>query len=208
MRVLIACEYSGITRDAFTRFGWDAWSCDLLPTESPGNHVQGDVTPLLTQGWDLLIGHPPCTYLSNAGSEHFRDKRIDGYAQAEVSGQARWLAMHEGCAFFNLLWTAPVPRIAIENPIPMPEARVLVGNYSQVIHPWQFGHNLKKPTCLWLKNLPLLEPTFIRKDRNAFIDKIGGADRKKRRAKSFTGIADAMAAQWTLAFLDSPSLVQ
>jgi len=146
--------------------------------------------------------------LSNAGGEHFRDKYLDDRAQAEVTGQARWIAMHEAAKFFNLLWEAPVKHIALENPIPTPAARVLIGDYTQVIHPWQFGHKLKKPTCLWLRNLPPLEPTMIVKNPVAFVDKIGGKDRKKHRAKSFTGVADAMAAQWTIHYLDSRSPVQ
>lgn len=203
MKILIACEYSGITRDAFKRFGWDAWSCDLEPTDLPGQHYQCDVREVLDKGWDMMIAHPPCTYLTNSGNNHFNDFNNDGRALAAVSGQDRYREMIEAVQFFKLFQEAPIKHKCIENPIPFPAARHLIGDYSQVVHPWQFGHPWKKPTCYWLTNLPHLQPTMIVKQRKAWVDQIGGKDRQKKRAKTFSEIADAMAAQWTLAYLEA-----
>jgi len=198
MRVLVACEFSGIVRDAFANLGHDAWSCDLLPTEREGQHIQGDVLVVLGNGWDLMIAHPPCTYLTNAGVRHLHEHVTSRNGiRAKVHGQARWEAMQESAGFFNRLKRAPINRIVIENPIPHKYARELIGRYSQIIQPWQFGHNETKATCLWLKNLPPLEPTNIVKGRDHRIHKMpSGPDQSKNRSRTFQGIADAMSKQW------------
>jgi site-specific DNA-cytosine methylase len=180
MRVLVACEYSGIVREAFTRQGHDAWSCDLLPTEIPGNHIQGDVLPLLDDGWDMMIAHPPCTHLAVSGARWFKDKRHE---------------QQEALAFVQALLDAPIPRIALENPVSVISSRIRKPD--QIIQPWQFGHGETKATCLWLKNLPTLAPTNIVEGRANRIHRMPpGPDRWKERSRTFTGIADAMAAQW------------
>lgn len=187
-RVLIACEYSGEVREAFSKLGWDAWSCDILPTEKPGNHYQGDVLDIINERWDLLIGHPPCTYLSNSGVKHLH---ID---------PKRWLKLFEAADFFKQLYEAPVKHIAIENPIMHKYGKRLIGcgQQSQVIQPWQYGHGETKATCLWLKGLPNLEPTKIVEGREQRIWKMPpGPNRQKERSKTYTGIAQAMAKQWT-----------
>jgi len=152
MRVLIACEFYGIVRDAFLKKGHDAWSCDVLPTEREGPHIQGDVESVLKNNWDLMIAHPPCTYLTNAGVRHLHDhvKSVTG-KQCEVSGSRRWVALFESARFFNTLKNADIPMIAVENPIPHKYAKDLIGNYDQLIQPWMFGHGETKATCLWLK---------------------------------------------------------
>jgi hypothetical protein len=203
MKILIACEYSGTSRDAFAQYGWDAWSCDLLPSDTPGNHYQGSVLDILYEDWDALLAHPPCTYLTNSGNNHFNAHNNDGRALAAVSGQDRYRAMIEAAYFFNLFRDVNIKHKCIENPIPLPDARALIGDYTQVIHPWQFGHPWKKPTALWLTNLPLLTPTCILKTRKAWVDQIGGKNRQHKRSKSFEGISLAMAQQWTLHYLDS-----
>lgn len=146
LRVLVACEYSGAVRDAFIDRGHDAVSCDLLPTDQPGPHIVGDVLPHLGDGWDMLIAFPPCTHLCVSGARHFAAKRADG-RQAE------------GIAFFIALANAPIPRVAIENPVGIMSS--LYRKPDQVIQPWQFGHGETKATCLWLRGLPLLTPTDI-----------------------------------------------
>lgn len=180
MRVLIACEFSGIVRDAFRARGHECLSCDLLPAEdSQDYHLQGDVLNYLGQ-WDLMIAFPPCTHLAVSGARWFKDKRKE---QAEA------------IAFFMALVDAPIPRIAIENPI-----GIMSTHYrkpDQIIQPWQFGHGETKATCLWLKGLPPLTPTDIvsgRKPRVHFASP--GPDRWKERSRTLQGIADAMAAQW------------
>ncbi len=182
MKILIACEYSGAVRDAFIRLGHDAMSCDLLPTDAPGPHYQGDVRDVLDYPWDLMIAHPPCTDLSVSGARHFAAKRMDGRQQASAS-------------FFMMLAKADVPRIAIENPV-----RIMSSLYrkpDQVIQPWQFGHGETKATCLWLKNLPPLAPTDIVEGREQRIHKLPPSpDRWKIRSTTFAGIAEAMATQW------------
>jgi hypothetical protein len=183
MRVLIACEYSATVRDAFLRAGHDAWSCDLLPTEgSPERHVQGDVLKELDVGWDLLIAHPPCTHLAVSGARWFPAKRADGSQQKAVD-------------FFLALANAPIPRIAVENPVCIMSR--LYRKPDQIIQPWQFGHGELKATCLWLKGLPKLTPTAIVPGREARVHKMPpGPDRWKERSRTFPGIAEAMASQW------------
>jgi hypothetical protein len=191
MRVLIACEMSGRVRDAFAALGHDAWSCDILPTESPGNHYQGDVLDHLNEGWDLMVAHPPCTYLSNAGARHLYPK-----------GQLNPTRLEKGLLakqFFMALLNAPIEKICVENPIP---SKVFgLPHYGQTIQPWEFGHPFSKKTCLWLKNLPPLMPTNLvatsesTKIPGNWFNK-GGKDRQVNRSKTFEGIALAMAAQW------------
>jgi len=182
MRVLVACEYSGIVRDAFIRRGHEAMSCDLLATDVAGPHYQGDVRDVLDYPWDLMIAHPPCTDLSVSGARHFESKRWVGRQQASAS-------------FFMMLAKADIERIAIENPVCVMSS--LWRKPDQVIQPWQFGHGETKATCLWLKNLPLLTPTDIVDGREARIHKMPpSADRWKLRSTTYQGIADAMAEQW------------
>jgi hypothetical protein len=182
MKVLIACEYSGTVRDAFIARGHDAMSCDLLPTDTPGLHYQGNVFDIINKGWDLMIAHPPCTHLSVSGARHFEAKRKDGRQQAAVD-------------FFMALANADIPRMAIENPICI--MSTVWRKPDQIIHPWQFGHGETKATCLWLKGLPLLTPTDIVEGREARIHRMPpSAERWKLRSKTYQGIADAMAAQW------------
>lgn len=180
MRVLVACEFSGTVRGAFLRRGHDAMSCDLLPTDSPGPHYQGDVFDIIGDDWDLMVAHPPCTHLAVSGARWFKDKQQE---QAEA------------LEFVRFLLTAPVPRIALENPVSIISSRIRKPD--QIIQPWQFGHGETKATCLWLKNLPKLEPTDIVDGREARVHKMPpGPDRWKLRSKTFTGIAEAMASQW------------
>jgi len=180
VRVLVACEYSGTVRDAFAARGHDAWSCDLLPTERLGNHIHGDVLQHLHRNWDLMIAHPPCTHLAVSGARWFKEKVIE---QAEALD------------FVRRLLDAPIPRIALENPISIISSRIRKPD--QIIQPWQFGHGETKATCLWLKNLPKLVPTNIVEGREARIHKMPpGPDRWKERSRTFQGIADAMAEQW------------
>ena len=180
MKVLVACEYSGAVRDAFRARGHEAMSCDLLPTEVPGPHYQGPVQDMLSEGWDLLIAHPPCTHLAVSGARWFKDK---------VNEQA------EALAFVRLLLAAPIPRIALENPVSVISSRIRKPD--QIIQPWQFGHGETKATCLWLKGLPPLTPTNVVEGREARIHKMPpGPDRWKERSRTYQGIADAMASQW------------
>ena len=197
-RVLVACEFSGTVRDAFIRYGHDAISCDLLPTESPGPHITGDIRDVDLSQFDLMIAHPHCTYLTNAGVRHLHDSVASrNGVRAQVSGSERWVAMFEGAEFFNFLAAAPIRRIAIENPIPHKYARALIGRYTQLIQPWQFGHGETKATCLWLKNLPPLTPTNIVEGREARVHRMSpGPDRWKERSRTYKGIASAMAEQW------------
>ncbi len=183
MRVLIACEYSGRVRDAFLALGHDAMSCDLLPTDVEGPHHMGDVTELLHMGWDLMIAHPPCTHLAVSGSRWFKDK---------VKEQA------EALVFVQTLMDAPIPKIAIENPVSVISSRIRKPD--QIIQPWQFGHGETKATCLWLKGLPKLTPTNVVEGREARVHRMPpGPDRWKERSRTYSGVADAMAAQWGLA---------
>lgn len=196
MKVLVACEYSGRVRDAFTKLGHDAMSCDLLETESPGNHYKGDVREVLGGGWDLMIAHPPCTYISNAGAKHLY-KGGQGVLNLE-----RFKHGLEAVNLFNLLWKVDIAQICIENPVPSTVYYEYgLQRYHQTIQPYEYGHPLQKRTCLWLKELPNLVPTAITDERQSsrvagnWFNK-GGKDRQKNRAMTFQGIADAMAMQW------------
>lgn len=196
MKVLIACEYSGRVRDAFTKFGHDAMSCDILETESPGKHYKGDVRDVLNAGWDLMIAHPPCTYISNAGAKHLY-KGGQGVLNLE-----RFKYGLEAVDLFNLLWKSDIPKICIENPVPSTVYYEHgLQRYHQTIQPYEYGHPFQKKTCLWLKQLPHLKPTNITDERQCsrvagnWFNK-GGKDRQKNRAMTFQGIADAMAQQW------------
>jgi site-specific DNA-cytosine methylase len=180
MKVLIACEYSGTVRDAFIAQGHDAISCDLLPTDALGPHYQGDVRDILNDGFDLMIAHPPCTHLAVSGARWFKDKQEE---QAEALD------------FVRLLLSAPIDKIALENPISIISSRIRKPN--QIIQPWQFGHGETKATCLWLKNLPCLAPTNIVEGREAKVHRMSpGPDRWKLRSTTYKGIAQAMAEQW------------
>lgn len=193
MRVLVGCEFSGIVRDAFRRRGHNAWSCDLLPTERRGPHIQCDVRKVLHWKWDLVIFHPPCTYLSNAGVCWLKDN------------PGRQHQMELAREFFMLLYSLDIPRICVENPVPHGYAKL--PPYTQIIQPWMFGHERTKATCLWLKGLPKLEPTnVVGKGERYFLngkswgDKehmcMAPKDRAKNRSRTFQGIAEAMAEQW------------
>ena len=182
MRVLIACEYSGKVRDAFIGKGHDAMSCDLLPTDVPGPHYQGDVFDIINDGWDLMIAHPPCTHLAVSGARHFAAKQASGVQQQALD-------------FVQRLLDAPIDRIALENPISIISSRIRKPD--QIIQPWMFGHGETKATCLWLKNLPLLMPTNIVEGRKPRIHMMPPSpDRWKKRSETYQGIADAMAVQW------------
>lgn len=208
MNVLIACEFSGTVRDAFLRRGHNAWSCDLLPSESEcegGHHLEGDARWFLHEPaplsggrpWDLLIAHPPCTYLANSG--------VRWLYNSKGKNVKRWHAMRDGAAFFRELMSADIPRIAVENPIMHKYAVEIIGRrQDQIIQPWQFGHGETKATGLWLKNLPKLQATKIVSGRYARVHRAApSADRWKLRSITYQGIADAMAEQWgNLAPLD------
>jgi hypothetical protein len=208
MKVLIACEFSGIVREAFRKRGHDAWSCDLLDTEIPGQHIKGNVLEISDNGWDLMIAHPPCTYLSNAGVRWFS------------TDKTRFDKMEDAVCFFKKLLNASINKICIENPIMHGYAKEKIKiKYNQIIQPYYFGDSVQKATCLWLKNLPNLEPTNIVDRGMIYVDprgnKHGGAftnrakkcysplmllpkseERWKIRSRTFQGIADAMASQW------------
>lgn len=224
MRVLIACEFSGRVRDAFARRGWDAWSCDVLPSETPGNHIQGDALQVLGDGWDLMIAHPPCTYLSNAGIGFFNEEKWGEKARERKA--KRQAAME----FFLALYNAPIHRVCVENPVGYPNS--FFRKPDQVVHPYYFGERHLKRTCLWLKNLPPLwfwkeddlfgkrtttdypEPLYIHERRPG--KHYNGGETKKRyftdakafvngnkivsaheRSRTFPAIAEAMAEQWS-----------
>jgi hypothetical protein len=180
MRVLIACEFSGTVRDAFKSLGHYALSCDLLPTEKPGEHYQGDVLDIINDGWDMMIAHPPCTHLAVSGARWFKDKQEE-QAQALL--------------FVQALMDAPIEKIAIENPISIISSHIR--KPEQIVHPWMFGHGETKATCLWLKNLPKLLPTNIVEGRENRIHKMPEShNRWKERSRTYEGIAKAMAMQW------------
>lgn len=185
MRVLVACEYSGAVRDAFRAQGHDAVSCDLLPTDVPGPHIQGSVLELSREylaTFDLMVAFPPCTHLAVSGARWFPAKRADGRQQAALD-------------FVRALMDMPIPRIAIENPVSIISSAIRKPD--QTIQPWQYGHGETKRTCLWLKNLPLLTPTNVVEGREARIHKMPpSADRWKLRSMTYPGIAAAMAEQW------------
>ena len=194
MKVLVACEYSGIVRDAFTSKGHDAWSCDILPTESPGNHFQGDILEHLDKGWDLMIAHPPCTHLAVSGARWFAE------------GRKPWSLQIEALDFVRKLLNAPINKIALENPVSVISTKIRKPN--QIIQPFEYGHDVTKRTCLWLKNLPNLKPTKIVKPDIVLVNgkkmsrmhyesfKLPSKERSKVRSKFYTGIANAMADQW------------
>lgn len=184
-KVLIACEFSGLVRDAFARKGHNAISFDLLPNErSPYNHIRRDVIPYLNAGygWDLMIAFPPCTHLAVSGARWFKDK---------VQEQK------DAIEFVEKLWNAPIPKICIENPIGILSTRSSLGKPAQIIQPWQYGHGEVKATCLWLKGLPLLQPTNIVAGRIPRVHHATpGPDRWKERSRTLEGIANAFAEQW------------
>ena len=186
MKVLVACEYSGTVRDAFLSLGIEAMSCDLLPTDKEGPHYQGNVLDILDQGWSHMIAHPPCTHLAVSGARWFKDKQQE---------------QKDALEFVQQLMDAPIPHIAIENPISVISTKIRKPD--QIIQPWMFGHGETKATCLWLKNLPKLEPTDIVDGREQRIHNLPPSkDRWKIRSTTYTGIAKAMAGQWGLKCLD------
>jgi len=189
VRVLVACEYSGVVRRAFDARGHDAWSCDLLPAEDGSNrHIIGDARALLDDGWDLLmVAHPPCTRLCNSGVRWLAERDL-------------WADLDEAAGLFSDFWNAPIPRVAIENPVMHKHAKARIRNYvepAQSIQPWQFGHGETKRTCFWLRELPPLQPTNVVDGRTQRVHRMPpGPDRWKERSRTFQGVADAMADQW------------
>lgn len=196
MRVLIACEFSGIVRRAFLDEGHDAWSCDLLPAEDRSNrHIQCDARDILDDGWDcLIVAHPPCTRLCNSGVRWLHQPP-PGRSLNEM-----WEELREGAALFSAFWNAPIPMRCLENPVMHKHAKALIENYepfAQSIQPWQFGHGETKRTCLWLKGLPPLRPTDVVAGREPRIANMSsGPNRSRERSRFFPGIAKAMARQW------------
>lgn len=204
MKVLVACEFSGVVRDAFSRQGHDAWSCDFLESENEGKHLQGDVLEFLDRGWDLMIAHPPCTYLANSGVRWLKDS-------------SRWAKMDKAAELFNALLNAPIKKICVENPVPHKYAVMRIfesdllsdtrsRRYTQVIQPYMFGHREQKATCLWLKGLhPLIPTTNLKaetmalpsRDRQRLHWLPPSPDRWKVRSTTYSGVAEAMAEQWT-----------
>jgi len=181
MKVLIACEFSGIVRTAFEEAGHDAMSCDLLPSEIPGNHYQGDVREVLNNGWDMMVCHPPCTHLAVSGARWFKGKQEE---------------QKEALEFVRILMSAPIEKIALENPVSIISSHIRKPD--QYIQPWQFGHPETKKTGLWLKGLPCLKPTKIVEGRENRVHRMPPSeDRWKERSRTYTGIAKAMAEQWT-----------
>ena len=180
MKILIACEFSGIVREAFKAKGHDAWSCDLLPTEIPGQHIQGDVLSILDDNWDMMIAHPPCTHLAVSGARWFKNKQKE---------------QTEALEFVKHLMMAKALKWCIENPISIISTHICKPD--QIIQPWMFGHGETKATCLWLKGLPKLVPTNIVEGREHRIHKLPpNPNRGKERSRTFYGIAQAMAEQW------------
>ena len=196
MRVLVACETSGIVRNAFVEKGHDAWSCDILPSEDGSNrHITGDARDLLGGDWDLLmVAHPPCTRLCNSGVR-WLSKPPPGRSKEDM-----WRELDEGAALFSAFWNAPIERICIENPVMHKHAKARIDNFqpfAQSVQPWQFGHGETKRTCFWLKNLAPLTPTDIVEGREGRVHRMPpGPERWKERSRFFTGIAAAMADQW------------
>jgi len=182
MRVLVACEFSGIVRNEFIKLGHDAWSCDLLPPELDGPHIQGDVLKILDDNWDLMIAHPPCTHLAVSGARWFKDKQKE---------------QEEALEFVRKLLNAPINMIALENPISIISTHIRKPD--QIIQPWMFGHGETKATCLWLKHLPLLQPTNIVDGRENKVHKMPPSNNRwKNRSRTYTGIARAMTEQWSI----------
>ena len=189
MRVLIACEFSGIVRRAFAARGHEAWSCDLLPSDDRTDfHIVGDARDILNDGWDLLmVAHPPCTRLCNSGVRWLAERNL-------------WPELKDAADLFSAFWDAPIERICVENPVMHKHAKALIHNYmapAQSVQPWQFGHGETKRTCLWLRNLPKLTPTNIVEGREARVHRMPpGPNRWRERSRFFPGIANAMADQW------------
>ena len=189
MRVLIACEFSGIVRRAFAARGHEAWSCDLLPSDDRTDfHIVGDARDILNDGWDLLmVAHPPCTRLCNSGVRWLAERNL-------------WPELKDAADLFSAFWNAPIERICVENPVMHKHAKALIHNYmapAQSVQPWQFGHGETKRTCLWLRNLPKLTPTNIVEGREARVHRMPpGPNRWRERSRFFPGIANAMADQW------------
>lgn len=194
--MLVACEFSGVVRRAFVARGHDAWSCDLLPAEDRTNrHITGDVRDHLHDGWDLmLVAHPPCTRLCNSGVR-WLTAPPPGRTVEDMRAE-----LVDGAGLFSVLWTAPIPCVAIENPVMHKHAKALITDYqppAQSVQPWQFGHGEVKRTCFWLRNLPALTPTRVVEGRTARVHRMSpGPDRWKERSRTFQGIAEAMADQW------------
>jgi hypothetical protein len=196
MKVLIACEFSGVVRDEFNKLGHDVWSCDLLPTERAGNHIQGDVLKVLNNGWDLMIAHPPCTYLTVSANKWMKPEYADRFPNRANQRQ-------EAIDFFLALYNSPIPKLAIENPIGI--MSTILRKPDQIIQPWMFGYLETKATCFWLKNLPKLIPTTNLKEE---IKKLPenkvmrlhylppSKDRWKERSRTYPNIAEQMAIQW------------
>lgn len=180
MKVLVACEFSGVVREEFKNRGHEAWSCDLLPSEISGKHYQGNVFDIINDGWDLMIAHPPCTHLSVSGARWFKNKKLE---------------QKEAVSFFMRLINAPISKICVENPISIMSTKYRKPD--QIIQPWQFGHGETKATCLWLKNLKILLPTKIVSGRQHKIHYMApGKNRWKDRSRTYVGIAKAMSWQW------------
>ena len=180
MKVLVACEYSGRVRDAFTAKGHDAISCDLLASDSPGKHYKGDIKDIIYDGFDIMIAHPPCTHLAVSGSRHFWRKEKE---------------QKEALDFVRFLMNAPIKRWCLENPVSIISSRIRPSD--QTVQPYMFGHGETKATCFWLKNLPLLKPTKYVEGREPKVWlEPPGPDRWKNRSRTYQGIADAMAEQW------------
>lgn len=194
MKVLVACEESGVVLDAFTALGHDAMSCDLMPTDRPGPHYQGDIFDVLYEDWDLMVAHPPCTYLANSSSKHL----YNGMKRGGGANLDRWAKLYDGAEFFRRLWLADIPKVAIENPIMLGYAKKIISaSQTQIIQPWQFGHGETKATALWLRGLPPLTPTDIVEGRVARVHLMSpGPERQKLRSRTLPGIAEAMANQW------------
>ncbi len=196
LRVLVACEFSGVVRRAFAALGHDAWSCDLLPAEDRSNkHITGDARAILDDGWDLLmVAHPPCTRLCNSGVR-WLSVPPPGRTLAEM-----WEELEDAAALFSAFWNAPIERICVENPVMHRHAKERISNYAepaQTVQPWQFGHGETKRTCFWLKDLPPLKATNIVPGRTPRVHHMPpGPDRWKERSRFFPGIAAAMAEQW------------
>ena len=205
-KVLVACEYSGTVRDAFASKGHEAWSCDILPSETPGNHIQDDVLKHLDKGWDLMIAHPPCTYLSNAGARFLYPKGILNEERYKLGLKAK--------EFFMALYNAPIDKICVENPI---SSKIFeLPKHTQTVQPYEYGHPYSKNTRLWLKNLPELKPTNNLKNFKPYLPSNTGGKKRgqksntgvvhnwKDASRTFTGIADAMATQWTIESTKKP----
>lgn len=204
MKVLIACEESGVVRDAFAKRGHNAWSCDLKPSRNGGKHLQCDVLQIINNGWDLMVGHPPCDFLSCAGNEWFANK-YNRAGPTILTGEKRVKAMHEALAFVKALWNAPIAKICLENP--KGRLSTLWMKPTQIVCPFNFGHGHTKKTCLWLKNLPLLTPPDFKE--TPVLEKVDwkhlgfaqdlmwpSENRKRELSVTFSNIAFAMATQW------------